>query len=212
MSISVIIISRDEGDNLHKTISSVIESEPNAGLELIVVDDGSRDGSGYKAVQAFPHIRLLRNDSSEGVSLSRRRGAEASRGSVLVFLDAHVKLQLRAITRLAEGVDRFCNQAILVPKIVALDTAHWEFDDRHQGYGYELRLETFRTRWLPLRSAREIADKRYYESPALAGGRVSYPSRPLRESQWVRWTYARLGSRRHRYGRSLLDARTHHRL
>ncbi len=42
-NISVVIISRNEGDELERTVRNIVRTLPRARRELIVVDDGSTD-------------------------------------------------------------------------------------------------------------------------------------------------------------------------
>jgi glycosyltransferase involved in cell wall biosynthesis len=58
------------------------------GLEILVVDDGSRD-AGPELVRAFPdpRVRLIRQDNA-GPGAARNRGVAEARGEYLAFLDA----------------------------------------------------------------------------------------------------------------------------
>jgi len=61
-------------------------------LEVVVVDDGSSDGT-VAALEArrdpFPVI-VIRHEKSLGPAIARNRGAEAARGDVLGFLDSDI--------------------------------------------------------------------------------------------------------------------------
>ncbi len=74
------------------------------GWEMVVVDDGSRDGTGDAAEQAAagdPRIRVIRQ-ANAGVSAARMAAIAAARGGALLFLDADDWLAPEALGRLAE--------------------------------------------------------------------------------------------------------------
>lgn len=70
---------------LAAAISSVL-AQTYPHVELVVVDDGSMDGTGAIA-EGFPGVRYVRQPN-RGVSVARNRGAELGRGEYVAFLDA----------------------------------------------------------------------------------------------------------------------------
>jgi hypothetical protein len=77
-SISVVISSLNERENLVATVASVKHDCPDA--EIIVVDDGS----------TVPEpVSAIRNPTRIGGPRSRRLGALRASGDVVIFLDAH---------------------------------------------------------------------------------------------------------------------------
>ncbi|CAN5417506.1 hypothetical protein BH10ACT10_BH10ACT10_01710 [soil metagenome] len=91
LSLSVVI----PAFNSERTVGRAIESAWSSGAnEVIVVDDGSTDGTA--AVSRGLRCTLV-SQANKGVSAARRRGVAASTGDVVVLLDADDSL-------VAEGV------------------------------------------------------------------------------------------------------------
>ncbi len=75
--------------------------------EMLVVDDGSRDGTARAAEDAAegdPRIRIIRQENA-GVSAARMAGLAAARGDALLFLDADDWLAPDAVRRLAATLE-----------------------------------------------------------------------------------------------------------
>jgi glycosyltransferase involved in cell wall biosynthesis len=85
--VSVVIPTHDRGTLLALTLKSVLWQE-DVSLEAIVVDDGSIAGA-VQAVSGLddPRVRLIRNESAQGVSSARNRGVDESKGDWIAFLD-----------------------------------------------------------------------------------------------------------------------------
>lgn len=90
--ISVIIPTRDRLEILRRVIDGLARQDLDfARFEVIVVDDGSSDGSCdwlRRYSQAAPFYLIVLNSGGEGAAAARNRGIEASSGELLLFLDA----------------------------------------------------------------------------------------------------------------------------
>lgn len=86
--LSFIVLSYNYADLIGQTIRSILE-QTVSDLEVVVVDDASRDDS-CAVVQSFgdPRIRLLMNERTLGGAGSYNRAVTAARGEWLVNLDA----------------------------------------------------------------------------------------------------------------------------
>lgn len=86
--VSVIIPSYNRAQLLPKALESVMaQTYPADRTEIIVVDDGSTDGTGQVMALAFPQVRYI-YQTNGGVSSARNRGLREASGSVLTFLDS----------------------------------------------------------------------------------------------------------------------------
>ena len=88
--LSVIIPAFNVRDWLSGTLESVLSQDPGPS-EVIVVDDGSTDGSGEAAAKFGPPVEV-RTQSNRGLSAARNAGARAASGDLLFFLDADDRL------------------------------------------------------------------------------------------------------------------------
>ena len=83
--VSVIIPVRNGESYLGEAIASV-RRQSRAPLEIVIVDDGSTDGTAAVVETLGSDIRLIRQPHS-GVTVSRNRGVRAARGDLIAFLD-----------------------------------------------------------------------------------------------------------------------------
>ena len=89
LDVSIVLPVHNEAGHLLAEIERIVESMDAANLkwELIVVDDGSRDGSADIAL-ASKRSRVIRNERNCGTGAARRLGTEAARGRIVVWSDA----------------------------------------------------------------------------------------------------------------------------
>lgn len=83
---SVIIPAYNSETTLARAIDSVL-AQSYPVQEIIVVDDGSTDGTSEVAARYASKLRYIHQDNA-GVSSARNRGAQAASGDWLAFLDA----------------------------------------------------------------------------------------------------------------------------
>jgi glycosyltransferase involved in cell wall biosynthesis len=96
---SVIVPAFNTARYVGETIESV-RRQTTADWELIVVDDGSTDGTAEVAGSvAEARLRLIRQ-ANAGVSAARNRGAAEARGEFFLFLDSDDRLRPEALERL----------------------------------------------------------------------------------------------------------------
>jgi len=111
---SVIIPAYNESDRIRPTLDELLRHsrEHNWDVEILVVDDGSRDDTAEIARQygkAHPQILLVQNPGNRGKGYSVRNGMLHARGDICLFTDADLSSPISEAQRLfdaiAEGAD-----------------------------------------------------------------------------------------------------------
>ena len=93
MKLSVVIPAHNEAEVVEATLNGLTAALDPEGLdyELLVVDDGSRDGTGEivrRAGEANPRIVCVRNDGPHGFGYAIRAGLDAFSGDAVAIVMA----------------------------------------------------------------------------------------------------------------------------
>lgn len=103
--LSIIIPALNEAQGIAGLVTGLAERFPDA--EIIVVDDGSTDGTGDVAAECG--ARVVRHPYRKGNGAAVKSGARAAAGDIFVLMDADGQHRAQDVehllTRLAEGYD-----------------------------------------------------------------------------------------------------------
>ena len=104
LPVSVLIAAFNEGKVIAKTLRSVVETDYPGELEIVVVDDGSKDDTAAE-VERFAlgdrRVKLIRQENT-GKSGALHNAITHSRHAILVFLDADTLFERRTIGALLD--------------------------------------------------------------------------------------------------------------
>ena len=139
MLISVIIPTFNRKLKVINAINSVLR-QTYKGFELIVVDDGSEDGT-YEELKRIKDKRLkVIRQSHQGVASARNRGVSESKGELIAFLDSddiwlpnkleeHIKFHLQGEWQISQTEEIWIRKGRFVnPMLKHRKRAGWIFE------------------------------------------------------------------------------------
>jgi GT2 family glycosyltransferase len=89
--VSVVIITWNRKDDVLESVGSVY-NQNYQNVEIVVVDNGSTDGTADALAQGFPGVKIVALDRNTGVSEGRNLGVAAAKGDIIFFLDSDASL------------------------------------------------------------------------------------------------------------------------
>ncbi|MBC7185401.1 MAG: glycosyltransferase family 2 protein [Calditrichaeota bacterium] len=89
---SVIIVSWNTKELALRCIESVFAKNRQVGLEVIVVDNGSADGTTAALRQLYPQVLLVANRENLGFARAVNQGLAAAKGELFVVMNADTAL------------------------------------------------------------------------------------------------------------------------
>lgn len=94
--------------------------------EVIVVDDGSSDGTAELLAHEVPRVRIVRLEENRGYAVAANRGVAAAGGSLILLLNSDAVIDERAIASLLAAFETDPKLGIAGAQLVGTDgAAQW---------------------------------------------------------------------------------------
>jgi GT2 family glycosyltransferase len=105
IDLSIIVINWNTKEDLLHCLESIFKMGTGIQREVIVVDNGSRDGSGVEVKKAFPVVHLIQNDRNIGFAKATNQGFKNSSGRYVLLLNPDTQVKEGAIERFISFMD-----------------------------------------------------------------------------------------------------------
>jgi Glycosyl transferase family 2 len=119
--LSVIVVSYNCRLPLAACLSSLEAQRDELPLEVILVDNDSRDGTAYEVASRFPWVRLVVNRGNVGFARAVNTGLRFSRGEYLLVLNPDTVAPVGSIARAVHELERHPDVGMLGCKLVRPD-------------------------------------------------------------------------------------------
>jgi dolichyl-phosphate beta-glucosyltransferase len=117
VEISVVVPAYNEEERLITTLPHLWRSLARrfASFEILVVDDGSRDGTSMivsRFAEDNPQVRLIGYQTNRGKGCAVRTGILEAAGKLVLFSDADLSTPFREVSKLIRAIEEGCDVAI----------------------------------------------------------------------------------------------------
>jgi GT2 family glycosyltransferase len=139
--LAVVILNWNGRKLLEQFLPLVVEYSVADGVEVIIADNASTDGSVEFLTRAFPQLRLIRLDRNYGYAEGYNRALAEVDAEYLVLLNSDVEVTPDWLNPLTDYLDAHPDVAALQPKILSYrNRAYFEYAGAAGGfidrYGY----------------------------------------------------------------------------
>jgi GT2 family glycosyltransferase len=121
--LSVVVLSWNTQALTLACLGALLRETPRHAREIIVVDNGSGDGSADAIAREFPQVRLLRNADNRLYAAGNNQGAQAASGEFLCTLNSDTEVRPGALDQLVDFLRQNPGYAAAAPKLVDPDGA-----------------------------------------------------------------------------------------
>ena len=118
---SVILVNYNAGNELYRSLQSVVDELHGVPWEGVVIDNNSTDSSADIALEFAQNFSLIRNNENIGFSRGVNQGLAATLAPLVLILNPDCRLIAGAITELKFELEEYQDCAITGPKILNPD-------------------------------------------------------------------------------------------
>jgi GT2 family glycosyltransferase len=118
--LSIVIVNWNGWPDLQRSLAS-IEASHAADFEVVVIDNGSTDGSVANLRRDFPTVRVHENATNVGIARAVNQGFQLSRGEYILRLDADTELCPESVARLLRFMAEQPDVAVVAPRTYNTD-------------------------------------------------------------------------------------------
>jgi GT2 family glycosyltransferase len=130
--VTVLIVTWNRKDDVLEAVRSVY-AQSYRPVEVLVVDNGSTDGTLDALAQTYPQARSIALGENAGASAGRNAGIAAARGDIIFLLDSDASLGPDTLTSAVSKLQSEPAVGVIACKIVNAATKQL---DRHAGWAF----------------------------------------------------------------------------
>lgn len=105
VDLSIILVTWNNKQYLEPCLRSLYARPMNSGFEIVIVDNGSNDGSQTMLRNEFPEAHLIQNNENVGLSRASNQGIQASSWRYVLLLNNDTLVNSASLDTMVEFMD-----------------------------------------------------------------------------------------------------------
>ena len=119
--LSVVVLGWNTRELTLRCLRALFAESPRHAREVLVVDNGSQDGSADAVAQSFPQVRLLRNAENRLYAAGNNQGVAAAAGEFVCTLNSDTEVRAGALDLLVDFLRANPGHGAVAPRLVDPD-------------------------------------------------------------------------------------------
>jgi hypothetical protein len=119
--LSICIVNWNTREDLEQALASILHPDPGTGIQVVVVDNASDDGSADMVCGRFPTVTLVESRENLGFARGYNRAASESRGRHLLILNPDTLVHRGALAKLTAYLDAHPEAGAIGPRLLNTD-------------------------------------------------------------------------------------------
>ena len=116
ITLSIIIVNFETPSYTLECIRSIYKNPPPSSFEIILIDNGSKDGSLDLVRSEFPEVICIETGSNQGFSKANNLGVNNARGQQVLLLNSDTEILDNSIARMLDYMALHPDMGVVGPK------------------------------------------------------------------------------------------------
>jgi len=131
--LSIVIVNYNTKQLLDDCLHALFQAEiPPGGMEIIVVDNASSDGSVAMVKEKYPEVILIASPENLGYSAGNNKGTVVAQGQYILFLNSDTRVSREALTQPLAYLQAHHNVGAITVRLIYPDGQR--DPDNHRGF------------------------------------------------------------------------------
>lgn len=114
--VSVVVVTYNRKEVAADCLASILKMDcPN--FEVILVDNGSEDGTVEAIQERFPDVKVVASETNSGLNGGKNLGEAQARGDYILFLDSDTLVDKNLLTELVKVAENDSQVGMVCPKM-----------------------------------------------------------------------------------------------